>query len=187
MIKQKWLLVFTIFALIAVAVSVQALGTSSAYHSTNPMTLKPGETRQAVIGLTNTAGEPQNVTMVAEITKGSDIAKLTEPEKQYFVPFGSSNDIGVTYTVTAPLIDPAGKSYNIEITITTVTPGTGGGVILGQSIVTVIPVIIASPTGEVSQKKGISTEMIVLIGLIVIVIAAIIIVILSMRKKNKKK
>lgn len=184
--KQNWLVLCVILALAVIPFGVNAFGITSAYYPENPLTLQPGETKTLAVGLSNNAGEPQNLTVVAEITKGAEIAQLSEPGRQYDVPFGTNNNVGINFVVTAPAEDPVGKVYEIEITVTTVTPGTGGGVVLGQSIGETIPVLIVSSTGTTTPKKQFPVELIVLLVLAVLLIIAIIIVILGMKKKKKK-
>ena len=185
--KQNWLVLCAILALAVMPLSVNAFGITAAYYPGNPLTLQPGETRTLAFGLSNNAGEPENLTVVAEITKGAEIAQLAEPGKQYDVPFGTSNNIGINFIVTAPTEDPVGKTYEVEIMVTTVTPGTGGGVVLGQSIGAAIPIVIVSPTGEITPKKQFPVELVILLVLAVLLIIAIIIVILGMKKKKRQQ
>ena len=186
--KQSWLMLCIIFVLmIAMPMSVKALGINSAYFPGNPLTLQPGETKTIGLGLTNLAGEPQNFTMIAEITQGVEIAQLTEKDKQYSVPFGTDNDIAIGLTVTAPTEAPIGTEYSVEVIVTTITTGAGGGVVLGQSIGKTIPVTIVSPTVEITPtKQALPAELIILIILIIIVLVAIIMAIISMKKKKQK-
>jgi len=187
--KQNWLMlciVLTLITLIALPLSVKAFGITSAYYSENPLRIQPGETKTISFSLTNMVGN-QNLTVIANITKGAEIAHLVDPvDKQYFVPLGTNNNVGISLTVTAPATDPIGKQYEVEVTVTTVTPGTGGGVVFGSSIGKEIPVVIVSPTGEIIEKKTLSTELVILIVLIILVIIAIIIIILGMKKKKSK-
>ncbi|MCX6742538.1 MAG: hypothetical protein NTX24_05215 [Candidatus Pacearchaeota archaeon] len=181
--KEVWLVAGILLVLVVLSFPVDALGITTMYYSGNSLTLKPGETKTISLGLSNMAGDSQNLTVIANITKGAEIAQLVEKDKQYSLPFGTNNNIGVNVVINAPIGDPIGKEYEVEVTITTVTSGVGGGVILGSSIGTTIPVTIVSPTGETIPPKTFNTWWVILILLIVIII---IIIILSRKKKKKR-
>lgn len=186
--KKLWLVIAILVLFTALAtlpLTVKAFGITSAYYSGNPLTLQPGETKTISLGLQNMVGE-DNITLSADITKGAEIAKLVEEGKQYFVPLGTNNDIAIEMTITAPANDVIGKEYEVELTLTTVTSGEGGGVVLGQSIGKTVPVIIVSPTEEIKEKPSFPIGLVILLVVIVIIIL-VIIILLATKKKNKKK
>jgi hypothetical protein len=182
--KQIGLIACALLVLLALSFSINALGITSVYYAGNPLTLQPGQTKTVSLGLSNNAGEQENLTVIANITKGGEIAQLVDKDKQYTLPFGTNNNVGINVLISAPAGDPVGKQYNIEVTVSTITPG-GSAVVLGSSIGTSIPVTIVSSTGEIPKKTPLSIQWIVLIILILIILLIIIIAILSKKKKKK--
>jgi len=183
--KKVWLVACVLLTLVALSFPVDALGITTLYYPGNSLTLQAGQTKTISLGLTNMAGDPQNLTVIANITKGGEIAQLVEKNKQYLLPFGTNNNIGIELIISVPLGEQVGKEYEVEVTITTITPG-GSGVVLGSSIGTTIPVTIVSSTGETTKKEQFPIEWVILIVLIAIILLVIIIAILSKKKKQKK-
>jgi len=182
--KKIWLVAGVLFALVALSFSVNAMGITTLYYKGNPLTIQPGQTKTISFGLSNMAGDAENLTVIANLTKGGEIAHLVNNKNtQYALPFGTNNNVTVDVVVSVPATDPIGKQYNVGVTVTTVTPG-GSAVVLGSSIGTEVPIVVVSSTGEIPKKQGLSVQWIVLIVLIAIIILAIIIAILS--KKQKK-
>lgn len=183
MMKKSLLAVCIFFVLLALAINVDAFGITAFYYPGNPLTLSPGETKTVSYGFQNMVGD-KNLTVVTEITAGQDIARLTDPDAEYFIPLGTSNNLGFTVIVTAPATAQLGDTYNVGVTVTTVTSGEGSGVVMGSSIGETLPVIIVSPTGT-TEKPGMPTELIILIVLIAIALIILIIALFFLKKKKK--
>jgi hypothetical protein len=178
--------ILTLIALcLVIAISVNsmktayALGVTSPYYDGSPLTLYPGETKEVSLALTNMVGN-DNLTLVANVTKGADIAHLVDPDKQYFVPLGSNNNIAVSFVVSAPSTAAVGTAYNVQITLTTVTSGVGGGVVMGSSIGKDVPILVVSQT-PTEKETAFPTWIIIVI--IVIILLLILWIIFSKKKK----
>jgi hypothetical protein len=182
--NKKVITLAVFFILLALSIqTIDALGVTSAYYEGNPLTLYPGETRTVGVSLTNMVGD-QNITLVANMTKGTEIAHLLKPiETQYFVPFGTNNELAVDFVVSIPSTASIGTEYSVEITLTTVTSGAGGGVVMGSSIGKEIPIKVISPTPITEEKAAFPTW--IIIAIIVIVILLIIVLIILSKKKKK--
>jgi hypothetical protein len=163
--------------------TVSAFGIGSSYYTGHPLEIAPGETADVSLGMQNMVGD-QNITVVANLTKGSEIARITDTNAQYFIPLGSNNQVSVNVRVTIPSSDPIGKTYNVEVTIITVTSGQGGGVVFGQSIAKSFPVLVKSAEQEIPTTEE-AFPVWILIVIIVIILA--IIIWLLLRKKPAKK
>lgn len=189
MLKNR-LLVLTLVTLLIISfsfVSVKAFAITAPYWSTSPMILDPGQSKTIGFGLQNMVGE-EDITLIGEITQGSDMAEIVDEFNEYFVPFGSKDEVIVHVKVTMPEDAQIGEEYTIALTLTTVTPGEKGGVALGASIVKEVPVIAGSvipTTTEGALEWNTTTISSLVVAIIVILI--IIWIILRKRKKSKTK
>ena len=160
-----------------VASVVSAFGIFCPYSDNNPLELAPGQSSTVSIALQNMVGD-KNITLKAEVTEGSEIARLADETNEYLVPFGGYGSVGVI--VTIPAGATIGHQYNVKVVLTTITPNPSGGITIGSSIEKEFPVIVTS--GE-PVKKSMTPGLILLI--VVIVIIAVLIVILFLTKKKK--
>ena len=190
MLKNR-LLVLTLVTLLIISfsfVSVKAFAITAPYWSTNPMILDPGQSKTIGFGLQNMVGE-EDITLIGEITQGSDMAEVVDEINEYFVPFGSKDEVIVHVKVTMPEDAQIGEEYTIALTLTTVTPGEKGGVTLGASIVKEVPVIAGSviPTTEGALEWNTTTILALVVAIIVILIILWLIIRKRKTEKGKKK
>jgi len=114
--KKIWLSAGILLMGILVMGNVLAFAVSSMYWEEYPLTLNPGETKQAVIVLQNMAGtEP--ISARVGIMQGSNIASLDEPDKVYEIAVGQRIDVPFTVTISAD--STIGGTSNIIFDITT--------------------------------------------------------------------
>ncbi|MBS3160591.1 hypothetical protein J4213_02720 [Candidatus Woesearchaeota archaeon] len=84
------ILVWSIFLLVILSYSVDSFGVSSPYWDENPLYLNPGESKEFEMVLQNMVGD-QDITVIAELNSGSEIASLMDESTTYNIPIGNSN------------------------------------------------------------------------------------------------
>jgi len=176
-VMESIFLIVFIVMFIACLANVKAFAVTPPYR---PVLIFPGNTTEVGIGLQNMVGD-EDITLVAEIIEGDDIAEIIDESNEYFVPFGSKGEVIDHIRITIPADDPVGKNYTVGLTLTTVTPGEAGAVAMGSSIGTEFSVVVASPTAPAGEEKAF--QYIIWLWLVVIVI----IIWLLIRKKSKTK
>ena len=178
---KKIILVLIALLLLSFVPAVSAFGVSASYWDTRPLTLSRGETEVVPLGLQNTLGqEPLN--LKAELSAGSEIAKIIDHSLEYYLPLKSKDEVFVNVKIEVPGDAPIGKEYNVAVTLTTIAPGKKGGVGIGMSIVKKFPVIVTTETGS-------RTDPIIYygIGAIVIVMIALGLFLLVIKRKKKRR
>ena len=88
--KKVALAAVSLFVLAFLAAGVLAMGVSSPYWDQNPLNLYPGQTENVQLNLQNMVGS-DDVTISASITKGSEIASITDASTVYSVPAGTKD------------------------------------------------------------------------------------------------
>ena len=174
---NKQILAITAFALILISTSiVYAFGVSSPYWEGNPLVMSPGETKTINLNLQNMVGN-ENVTVKAEIKKGSEIARI---EKDIYTVLAGTADSYVPLKITIPR--NAENNSRIEIEFKTITPGAGGGVAMGTGMTVSFDVVIS----EIEVGAGKITWKTAILMLIAVIIVLAIIIYLVLRKKKAK-
>lgn len=175
----------TIILAVLMLSTVMAFGVSSPYWKGNPLTISPGETKIVKINYQNVGADAEDLTVRAEITKGSEIASLNKPD--YLVKAGTK-DTTVEVSVSIPAGVPAGSKYQVTLTSSSVTPGTEGGVSLGIGMdttfdVEVVPIPLVVKEELAEEKSDVGILISVCLAIIIITIVLLIVV----RKKRKGK
>ncbi len=155
--------------------SVFAFGVTTWYWKGNPLTMEPGETQKIFLELQNMIGD-DDVAAEVKLTKGSEIAEITDSNTIYSVP-AKTKDTKVNVRISVPETDPIGRSYTLGFSIKTVNPG-GGGVGLSTGFTKEFDVQVAEkpkpPIIEEKPGKGFPWLTLVIAIAIVIVFAVIV-------------
>jgi len=106
-----FLLVFLFTAQLVVAV-----GVTSPYWDTKPLGLNPGESVEVQLLLQNMMGD-KDVTLMASIAEGADIATLLGESQTYAVPFGVK-DVPVLVKVSIPEGTSVGGVRTVKVSFT---------------------------------------------------------------------
>ncbi len=170
-LKIKKTTFIVVILLIAFSYGVNAFGVSSPYWDENPLYVQPGETKDVAMSLQNMVGD-SDVTAIADLRSGSEIATITDDNKNYLVPLGVSN-VPVNLKIQIPVDAKPGKEWNIGITFNTVAENTGGGVGIGSGVTKGFKVIVAEKpkiSAQASKILGIQT----LTGVIILIVILII-------------
>lgn len=167
-----------------------AFGVTTHYWGDNPLIMYPGQTKDIDVELQNMVGD-EELTLQAEITEGSEIAALIDPDNAYVVPFGRK-DIKVNIRVAVPENVALGEEYNIQVSFKQVAEEEGKMVQMAASVGTTIPVVIKSvedvpvEQGE-TPKTGEKTSSAAVIMLAIVIIAIIIGYAIFKKKKKSKR
>ncbi len=183
-IKRRLTIKVPVLAILLISIIsvISALGVSTPYWNTNPLKLQPGESTIVTLGLQNLVGT-ENVSLRANITKGSEIATIIDEDLDYFIPLGSE-DVTVNIEVKIPQNAEVNKVQDIEVSFLQVSSGEGGGFFTVASAFTQrIPVlVVGEPTesavyGQKPEKLGVNIVTWAILALIIlgIIVAAVII------------
>ena len=171
---------------ILTASTALAFGVSSPYWEGNPLTIYPGETKTVQLGYQNMGEGVEDLNVRAEITKGSEIASLSQ---QDYVVASNTRDTQVEITVSVPESASIGTEYKVTLTSRTVTPGTEGGVGLGVGMDTTFDILVVEKPAvqeELPEEVSGISNIIIFVLLAVIILALILLVVIQARKKGKK-
>ncbi len=153
-------------ALVAILVATiplaSAFGVTTHYWNDKPLIMHPGQTMDIDVELQNMVGD-EDIRLQAEITEGSEIATLIDPDSVYAVPLGRK-DIKVNIRVAVPENVALEDSYTIQVSFKQVAEEEGKMVQMTASVGATIPVVIKSieevppvvstPTEEVPVEQG---------------------------------
>jgi hypothetical protein len=179
-------LCIVLLAALALMPFAEAYGASAPYWRTNPLDLMPGESHEFAFTLQNMVGG-EDVTLKAEVKRGSEIAEIIDASNIYFVPYGS-NDVLVNVLVTAPENAQSGEEYDVVLSFTRVNTDDSGMLTLSTGMEKLFKVKIGDmaayaevPTSETrdSQSGGI-------IAIMLVAVIAIAVVSFYLVKRRKK-
>ncbi len=162
---------------------VGAFGYSSAYTMDNPLTVYPGETKDAKIELITTQSDGSLIAK-GEMLDSAGIAELIgnleykiEPEKPAVV----------NIRLKVPENASFGE-HQIKMRFTDITPSTGEGTVgfKGGMVVSLKASVTEKPREKEAEEEKINLLWIIL-GIIVVLVAAVIYLILKYLKKWSKK
>lgn len=173
------LLVAGIFALILCSFA-SAIGFSTIYSETNPVTAAPGETVEIQVH-TGIAPTDSEMKVQVSLTEGGEIAALTDGDGTYDLKPGSL--VPVSIRITIPSSAAEGTRYNIGLVVRSVTPSEGGMVSISGETGTSFPVIVKIPTAETPAPETGSSALWWAIT-IVVVLAIVVILYLLLKKKK---
>ena len=176
------ILVWSIFLLVILSYSVDSFGVSSPYWDENPLYLNPGESKEFEMVLQNMVGD-QDITVIAELNSGSEIASLMDESTTYNIPIGNSNT-PVKIKINIPEDAKSGQEWQVGVAFKTVVENTGG-VGIGGAVSKGFKVIVKKEQAPSGTAVGgaLSTQT---LGFLVLVIALIILV-LIIKYFHKKK
>jgi len=166
---------------------VNAFGIAVSYwEPDNPLRLQPGESVDITFRLQNSVEGGEEITLVAELTEGGEIATIIDESKEYVVPAGSES-VRTNIRISIPEDAPLGSKYIVAVGYTQVTEDEGKTVQVAARIVQNIPVIVGEETviveePELALEGGISTTNIIL-GILVVLVIIVILRYLLKRKK----
>ena len=176
--KKIQTLFITVLAFALLSSFVTAAGVAFPYTSDNPLSLKPGESKDVQFYLQNNAGDNESMTLRASVTNGTEIATITDYSKDYVVPYGVKNPgVPVTIRITPPTVCSKGDKYNVILSFTSVTQGAKGQFALGSAFDRSFDVVMAD-----SCSTGNSSPTIYII--VAVIIIALIILFYRRRNKN---
>ena len=168
------------FLLVALVYNVNAFGISSPYWSDNPLYVSPGETKDVVMSLQNMVGGG-DTSVTAEVNSGKNILTITDKNKIYNVPFGSSN-VPIHLRITVPADAKPKQEWQVGVSFKTIAPNTGG-VSIGTGVDEGFKVIVK----EKPKVSGKATKQIISSQLAGFLILVIILIILSLTIKHFHK
>jgi len=149
--------------LLLISPAAFAFGVTSPYWDTKPLVLHPGETKDFTLILQNMVGE-KDLSFIATVNKGAEIASLINSSSVYNVPFGA-DDVLVNVRVTVPLKASFGEIDRIGISFVQVAEEEGKMVQISGAVATDIPVII-SPMPSGNPGFFSTTVLIVVLGVV---------------------
>ena len=142
MTKSKFKAILTVLLVLFLSVSLaSAFGVTSPFWDKRPLVIHPGEEQQVTLMLQNMVGG-EDLTFKAVITDGADLAKLTDLNKEYLVPF-NANEVPVNLLITIPKNYPYGNDQKVSVSFTQVVNNQEGKMIqMGGGVKTIIPLVI---------------------------------------------
>lgn len=176
--KKIYLTLAFLLAGILMLGNVLAFAVSSMYWGENPLTINPGETKQAYILLQNMAGT-EDISANVGILQGSEIATLDNPGMIYEIPLGQK--VQVNFTVTVPTDSEIGGDYNIVFDVSTVTQQGTGPMTFGAGAQKLIPVLITAKP-EVPKEKTSPWVYYIIAGTMLLIIVLLIVSKLKKRR-----
>ncbi len=161
---------------VSLAGSVSALAISSPYSNTPyiPLKIAPGETKDFVLVIKS------NTDMVvrAEVTKGADIAQITDSVTTYTVPAGGNPEVHVRVSISADA--PLQSTPEVKLLFTQVSDSNASGpVSIANAVEYNLPMVVELAPAE-APKPG-TNWLPWAIG----VVALIILIVLLTRKSKK--
>jgi len=169
---------------------VTAFGIAVSYWDPdNPLRLEPGDSANISFRLQNAIAGDGDITLIAEIVEGAEIATILDESTEYFVPAGSEG-VRTNIRVSIPVDTPLGTKYKLAIGYTQVAEDEGQMVQVAAKIVQNIPVVVGEETVTVEEpplptpEKGSSTTTWI-IGILVLLMVPYFL--LKRRKLKKQK
>jgi len=184
-VKVAFLLILLILSAPPIA---SAFGATAPYWKDQPLIISPGETKTFPIILQNMIGG-KNITLKGEITSGSEIAFLTDPNSTYSVPFGKE-DIKASLKVEIPGNAKKGNKYIINIFFKQISETEGEMLQISSGVAASFPVIIEKEISESPQQKTESVNSspislsYIIIAIIILIISTIIVLFFLMKNQN---
>ena len=180
--EKKILGIFVLFGLTAVILlqHIAAAGVATPYWDENPLRLAAGENKVVTLNLQNMVGG-SDITLRAEITKGSEIAAI-DGDSEIVVPFGRDN-VPLNIDVSLTPNENLGDIHEIGVSFNQVSEESGQMLHVASAFTTEIPVKIVTPE-ESLLKENVSSgsNNMFWIGLVVLVVLGILVFLI--RKRN---
>lgn len=152
---------------------VFAFGVSSPYWKDNSLEMYPGQSKTVTLNLQNLADGAGDVVAELELVESSGISSLVR--ERYDVDAGEQVDAGLR--VSVPSDAEVGDSYNIEVSVKTLTSGESPGVAFGTGMTTAFQVnVVEKPEMPISTTT---------IAIIIIAIVAVLVIIWYLLRRRK--
>jgi len=187
--RNKIIMVFGIFLLVALSLNVNAAGISSPYWDENPLYVKAGDVKEFNYLMQNMVGD-EDLKMQVSLEGTSGIMQFVENKSIYSVPLRSS-DVPVKMRVIVPTDAKEGDEWEVGVRFTTISSNTEGKpVVIGSAFSKGFRVIVEKQKIE-ENVNGNATKVLMnnkLIGFIILVIVLLILVFTTKyfyKKKNK--
>ena len=191
---MKTKLIIPVIALILIVANVLAVGVSTLYWGERTLNLNKGESATVQFLLQNMVGE-DDVSMLAEIVQGKEVAQIMGPSNVYRVP-AHTKDIPVNLLVKIPR-EGAKSKYTIAVLFKTV-PSSEQGVlqfatglekrfdviVTDEQPIGTTAQVIESPKQEIVEQETQQDQRAIIYGIIAVII---ILVIWILHQKAKYK
>lgn len=166
--------------ILLVAQLVVAVGVTSPYYDTKPLGLHPGEAVEVQLLLQNMVGD-EEVTLVASITEGAEIATLLGENQTYVIPFGVK-DVPVLVRVAMPEDALVGEARTVKVSFTQLATDNAEGKMIQMTtgVGAVIPIEV---TPWIAPKESSSTTLIIVGGAGLLLLSGIVSYLIIRRKK----
>ena len=182
-IKRLTKIILSIILLITLVYNVSAFGISSPYWDENPLYVNPGESKEVVMVLQNMVGN-EDITAIAELNSGKEIATLLDKSTTYNIPLGNSN-VPISLLIKVPENAKPGQEWQVGVSVKTVAPDTGG-VSIGTGVSKGFKVIVKEEPKTTGSVLNIAGGLEPLTGFLVL-IAILIIFVLIIKHLHKKR
>lgn len=164
---------------------VSAFGYSSTYTRDKPLIIAPGETKDVQIRLKAGPSEGEML-MDVDLTGGSEVATLINPDLEYTVSSGSDGVVEIRVDVPQDAVE--GAEYLVAMLVKDITSADNSGTVpftitTGASF----KVLVQKPAEEEEQPAEISTGWVVLAIVLIIVLIVIIWFVAKSRKPAVSK
>jgi len=134
--------------LIVFSFNVSAFAVTSYYWQDHPLILEPGQTKEVqAFGLQNLV-DGKDLTAIAILGSGKEIAQITDSSNIYFVPFGRK-DVYINLRITIPENAPLGKEYDVGASFS-IAPNNEGKTV---QLVAGIDSSIKVKVGKIAEEK----------------------------------
>jgi hypothetical protein len=182
----------TVVGIFLLANLVSGFAVSSSYYA--GLQLYPGEERDLYLTLQNMAGN-ENLTAMATIDEGQEIAKFIDVSNTYLIPLGTHKKVNIKIKI--PQSAEIGSKYNLTLSFKTVKESKPGEFGFSSGVGEKINVLIVEKPKlpeemdapvvqeELPEKKNTHFE--ILIAAVIVIIGLLITQTMVRIKKLKKK
>lgn len=142
---------------------VAAVGVTSPYWDNKLLGLHPGESIEVQLLLQNMVGE-KDVTLVASITEGAEIATLLGKNQTYVIPFGVK-DVPVVVRIALPEDASVGEARKVKVSFTQVATEDAEGkmVQMTAGVGAIIPIEVTPWVGSPKEESLLSPTLMVVV------------------------
>jgi hypothetical protein len=183
----------TIFGIVLLVNFVSGFAVSSSYYA--GLQLYPGEERDLYLTLQNMAGN-ENLTAMATIGEGQEIAKFVDVSNTYFIPLGTVKRVNIKISI--PKSAEIGSTYGLDLSFKTVKESKPGEFGLSSGIGKKINIVIVekpksaeevleTPVVQEALPEKKNTHFEILIAAVIVIIGLLITQTMVRIKKLKNK
>jgi len=157
----------------------------SYWEPDNVLRLEPGDSTEISFRLQNAGVDALDITLMAELVEGGEIATITDKSTEYFIPAGSEG-VRTNILVSIPIDAPLGTEYKIAIGYTQIAEDEGQMVQVAARIVQNIPVIVGEESVVVEEPQLAPSPRVSLIVWIILGILVALAILYFLLKRKKK-